>query len=123
MVAGVSPAVSYLDVESRPALLHSVGRVDSLHCGGGCIFFDWAPISGNGPTSEAGATKGYATSNGWPEILFGAKLYVWHSREHWGDGCPSALLYSNDDYEGLWFTGNAADQWWPVDGDGESAGR
>jgi hypothetical protein len=56
MGIGVSPVVSYPDVESGPTLLHSAGRADSLHCGGGCVFFDWAPISGNAPTGGAGAT-------------------------------------------------------------------
>jgi hypothetical protein len=56
MGLGVSLAVSYPDVDSRPTLLHSVGRVDSLHCGGGCVFFDWAPILGNVPTNRVGAT-------------------------------------------------------------------
>jgi hypothetical protein len=122
MGTGVSPAVSYLDLESGPTLLHSAGKADCLHCGGGCIFFDWAPVLGNAPTGGAGATEGYDASDGWPKILFGAKLYVWHYREHWGDGYPSTSLYSSDDCEILWFTSNATFQWWPIDGDGESVG-
>jgi hypothetical protein len=50
---GVSPAVPYPDVESGPALFHSAGREDCLHCGGGHIFFDWAPVSGNAPTMQS----------------------------------------------------------------------
>jgi hypothetical protein len=121
--AGVSPAVSYLDVEPGPALLHSAGRVDCLHYGGGCVLFYWAPISGNTPTSGASVTKGCVTSNNWLEILFGAEIYVQHCREHWGNGCPNTLLHNNDDCESLWVSGDAADQWWPADCDGETVGQ
>jgi hypothetical protein len=64
MGVGVSPTVSYLDVKSGPALLHSAGRAYSLHCGGGCVFFDWAPISGKYPTDGASSNEGYATNDG-----------------------------------------------------------
>jgi hypothetical protein len=77
-------------VESGPALLHSAGRADCLHCGGGCVLFDWAPISGNAPTGRASVTEGASTSDNWLEILFGAELYVRHCHENWGDGCPRA---------------------------------
>jgi hypothetical protein len=39
-------------VESGAALLPHARRADPLHCGGGCIFSDWAPLSGNAPTTE-----------------------------------------------------------------------
>jgi hypothetical protein len=51
----VSSIVPDPDVESGAALLPHVRRADPLHCGGGCIFLDWAPILGNAPTSRVGA--------------------------------------------------------------------
>jgi hypothetical protein len=66
MGIGVSPAFPYLDVESRPTLFHSVGRVDCLHYSGGCIIFDWALVSGNAPTDGAGFTEGCVASDSWP---------------------------------------------------------
>ena len=51
----VSVAVPDPDVESGAALLPRTRRVDPLHCGGGYIFLDWAPLSGNAPTGGAGA--------------------------------------------------------------------
>jgi hypothetical protein len=71
---GVSPTVSYLDVESGPASLHSVARADCLHYGGGCVLFDWAPVSGNAPTDVAGVTEGCVASDSWLEILFGDEI-------------------------------------------------
>jgi hypothetical protein len=49
----VSVIVPDPDVESGAALLPRARRVDPLHCGGGCIFLDWAPLSGNAPTGRA----------------------------------------------------------------------
>jgi hypothetical protein len=46
-------------VEFGAALLPRARRVDSLHCGGGYIFFDWAPLSGNATASRAYAAEGY----------------------------------------------------------------
>jgi hypothetical protein len=63
MGIGVSPAVPYPDVESEPALFHSTRREDCLHCSGGCVIFDWAPVSGNTPTGGASVTKGCPASN------------------------------------------------------------
>jgi hypothetical protein len=53
MGPGVSPTVPDLEVESGAALLPRVRRVDPLHCGGGCIFLDWAALSRNAPTDRA----------------------------------------------------------------------
>jgi hypothetical protein len=55
MGTGVSSIVPDPNVESGAALLPRARREDPLHCGGGCIFLDGAPIPGNAPTSRAGA--------------------------------------------------------------------
>jgi hypothetical protein len=51
----VSIIVPDPNVESRAALLPHARRADPLHCGGGCIFFDSAPLSGSAPTGRASA--------------------------------------------------------------------
>jgi hypothetical protein len=51
----VSPIVPDPDVESGAALLPRARRANPLHYGGGCIFLDWASLSGNSPTDRAGA--------------------------------------------------------------------
>jgi hypothetical protein len=53
---GVSLTVPDPDVESGAALLPRVRRVDPLHCSGGCIFLDWASLSGNAPRGGAGSS-------------------------------------------------------------------
>jgi hypothetical protein len=120
--AGVSPTVLDPDVESGAALLPCTRRADPLHCGGGCVFLDWAPILGCSPTSGAGATEGSIPSNHWSEILFRSELYVRDSCEHWVDRCPSASLYSSDDCESIWVTSDPGNKWERADGDGESTG-
>jgi hypothetical protein len=50
MGSGVLTTVPTPDVESRAALLPCARRADPLHCGGGCIFFDYAPLPGNAST-------------------------------------------------------------------------
>jgi hypothetical protein len=52
---GVFIAVPDPDVEFRAALLPRARRVDPLHYGGGYLFSDWDPLSGNAPTGRAGA--------------------------------------------------------------------
>jgi hypothetical protein len=113
---GVSPAVSYLDVESEPTLFYGAGRADRLHCGGGHILFDWAPFSGNAPTDGRGI------SDLGPEVLLEGEIYVGLCREHRGDGCSSASLCSSDDCEGVWVPCDSADQWQLVEGYGEGIG-
>jgi hypothetical protein len=54
MGTGVSTTVPAPDVESGAALLPRARRADPLHCGGGCIFPEWDPLSGNAPTDGAG---------------------------------------------------------------------
>jgi hypothetical protein len=121
--AGVSPVVPDPDVESGATLLPCARRADPLHCSGGCVLLDWAPVSGCAPTGEASATEGSNPSNHWPEILFRSELYVRDGCEHWVDRCPGASLYSSDDCESIWVPGDPTDQWGPVVGDGESVGR
>jgi hypothetical protein len=96
-------------VESGPALLYGARRADCLHCGGGYIFFDWAPFSGNAPTSRAGVTCERVVSDIGSEVLLEGELHVGLRCEHQGDGCSSALLYSNDDCEGVWVPHDLAD--------------
>jgi hypothetical protein len=120
---GVYPAVSYLDVESGPVLFYGAGREDCLHYGGGYIFFDWAPILGNAPTSGASVTCGHGLSDNGPKVLFQGELYVGLRREHRGDGCSSASLYSSDDCEGVWVPHDSVDQWWSAEYYGEGTGR
>jgi hypothetical protein len=54
---GVVTVVPTPDVESRVALLPRARRADPLHCGGGCLFFDWAPLPGNVVVGRACATE------------------------------------------------------------------
>jgi hypothetical protein len=123
MGAGVSPAVPNPDVESGAALLPCARRADPLHCGGGCVLLDWAPVSGCAPTGGAGATKGPDPRDCWLEILFRSELYVRDGCEHWVDRFPGTSLYSSADCESIWVTGDPTDQWGPVVGDGESVGQ
>jgi hypothetical protein len=120
---GVSLAVSYLDVESRPALFYGAGRADRLHCGGGYILFDWAPFSGNAPTDRAGVTCGCVISDTGSEVLLEGELYVRLHREHRGDGCPNTSLCSSDDCEGVWVPRDSTDQWWSAECYGEGTVR
>jgi hypothetical protein len=60
---GVLTTVPAPDVESGAALLPRVRREDRLHCGGGCIFFDWAPLPRNAATGRACAAEGYSPSD------------------------------------------------------------
>jgi hypothetical protein len=53
MGTGVFIAVPDPDVESRAALLPRARRADPLHCSGGYLFSDWAPLSRNAPTGRA----------------------------------------------------------------------
>jgi hypothetical protein len=119
---GVSPAVPDLDVESGATFLPCARRADPLHCGGGCVLLDSAPISGCSPTGGASATEGSRPSDHWLEILFKSKLYVWDGCEHWVDRFPGASLYSSNDCESIWVTDDPTDQWGPTDGHGESIG-
>jgi hypothetical protein len=123
MGVGVSPTVSYLDVESGPALLYSVGRADCLHCSGGHILFDWAPFSRNTPTGGAGVTCRRVVSDIGSEVLFKGELHVGLHREHQGDGCSTASLCSSDDCEGVWVPHDSTDQWWSAKCYGEGTGR
>jgi hypothetical protein len=59
MGTGVITTVPGPDVESKAALLPHARRADPLHCSGGCIFFDWAPLSGYAPTNRACVVEGY----------------------------------------------------------------
>jgi hypothetical protein len=43
---GVLTPVPAPDVEPRSALLPRARRADPLHCGGGYLFLDWAPLPG-----------------------------------------------------------------------------
>jgi hypothetical protein len=121
--AGVSPAVFDSDVESETPLLPRARRADLLHCGGGYIFLDWAPISGNAPTGGADVVEGYFACRYWPEILFKAELHVRDGGEYIDDRFPGTSMYSNDDCTSIWVTGDPADQWWPTSSAGESVGR
>jgi hypothetical protein len=82
MGTGVSITVPNPDVEFGAALLPRARREDPLHCGGGCIFLEWASLSGNAPTDGAGSAEGYVARDYWPEILFRSELYVWDGCEH-----------------------------------------
>jgi hypothetical protein len=55
MITGVPTTVPDPDVEYGAALLPRARREDPLHCGGGYIFLDGAPILGNAPTGRASA--------------------------------------------------------------------
>jgi hypothetical protein len=55
MGTGVFIAVPDLDVESEASLLPRTRRADPLHCGGGYLLLDWAPLSGNAPTGRVDA--------------------------------------------------------------------
>jgi hypothetical protein len=52
----VSSVVSNSDMEFGSTFLYGAGRADCLRYGGGCILSDWAPFSGNAPTSGASVT-------------------------------------------------------------------
>ena len=82
MGIGLLVAVLAPDVESGAALLPCARREDPLHCGGGCIFSDEAPLSGNAPTDRAGATQDHSASRDWPEILLRSGLHVWDCGEN-----------------------------------------
>jgi hypothetical protein len=120
--AGVSPPVPYPDVEFEHALFHGAGRVDFLHCGGGHIFFDWAPVSGNTPTNGAGVTWGCGASDSGLEVLFQGERHVRLHHEHQGNGFSSASLYRSDDCEGVRVPCDLADQWWSTEYYGEGTG-
>jgi hypothetical protein len=109
MGVGVSPAVSYLDVESGPALLYGAGRADRFHYGGGYILFDWAPFLRNAPTGGASATCRCVISDIGPEVLFEGELHVRLCCEHRGNGCSSTSLRSSDDCEGVWVPHDSTD--------------
>jgi hypothetical protein len=79
---GVLATVPAPDVESRSALLPRARREDPLHCGGGCIFFDWAPLPGNAAVDRACAAEGYSSSDDRQEILFRRELHVRDCSEH-----------------------------------------
>jgi hypothetical protein len=59
MGTGVLAIVPAPDVESGAALLPPARRADSLHYGGGCLFFDWTPLPGNAAAGRACAAEGY----------------------------------------------------------------
>jgi hypothetical protein len=109
MGTGVSVVVPNPDVESEVALLPCMRRADPLHCGGGYLFLDWAPLSGNAPTGGAGVAHDYFTCRYWPEILLKLGLYVWDCGQYRGDRFPSASLYSNDDCADIWVVGDPVD--------------
>ena len=105
----VSPIVPDPDVESGAVLLPRARRANPLHCGGGCIFLDWAPLSRNAPTDGAGSEEDYFSCRHRPEILFRSGLYVWDGGEYSDDRFPGASLYSSDDCAGIWVIGDLAD--------------
>jgi hypothetical protein len=67
MGTGVSPSVFDPDVEFGATLLPCARRENLLHCGGGCVLLDWAPVSGSAPTGGAGATGGPDPTDRWRE--------------------------------------------------------
>ena len=109
MGTGVSLTVPDPDVESGVALLPRARRADPLHCGGGYLFLDWAPFSGNAPTDGAGVSQDHSAGQYWPEILLRSGLYVWDCGEHQCDRIPGSSLYSGDDCSYLWVTCDPAD--------------
>jgi hypothetical protein len=58
---GVFVAVPDTDVESGAALLPRTRREDPLHCSGGYLFYEWAPLSGNATTGGAGVAQDHFT--------------------------------------------------------------
>ena len=79
---GVLAAVLAPDVESRPALITHVRRADPLHCGGGYLFFDWAPLPGDTTADRACAVEGYTAVRGHRAILLRRALHVWDCSEY-----------------------------------------
>jgi hypothetical protein len=70
------------DVELRSALLPRVRRVDSLHCGGGYIFLDWAPLPGNTADGRAYVVEGHSSAGCHRAILLRRALHVWDCSEY-----------------------------------------
>ena len=122
MGIGVLAAVLAPDVESRPALLPHARRADPLHCGGGYLFFDWAPLSGNTAAGRACAAEGHSSAGCRRAVLLRRELHVGDCGEYEWYRCPVASLRSGDDCSGVWVTGDPPDQWWRVAGDGEGGG-
>jgi hypothetical protein len=60
---GVFTPVPAPDVDPRSALLPRARRVDPLHCGGGYILLDWAPLPGNTVAGRSCAAKRYASAD------------------------------------------------------------
>jgi hypothetical protein len=81
MGTGVLTTVPAPYVESGTALLPRVRRAYPLHRGGGCIFFDWAPLSGNAPPSRACAAVGDGFGYHWSALLLRREHHVWDSGE------------------------------------------
>jgi hypothetical protein len=106
---GVFVAVPDPDVESGAALLPRTRREDPLHCGGGYLFFDWAPLSGNASTGGAGVAHDHFDGRYWPKILRRSGLYVWDCGEHRCDRFPGTSLYRGNYCSDIWVTGNPAD--------------
>ena len=79
---GVLTTVPSPDVEPGAALLPRVRREDPLHCGGGCVFFDGAPLPGNASADIACVVKGYTPSYDWCAILLRPGVYVRDGGEH-----------------------------------------
>jgi hypothetical protein len=99
---GVFAPVSDRDVEPRVALLPRARRADYLHCSGGHLFLDWAPLPGNTIAGRSYAAERYASAGGRRAILLRRTLYDWDSSVHQWDRCPTASLRSSDDSSGVW---------------------
>jgi hypothetical protein len=109
MGTGVFTSVPAPYVDSGSALLPHARRVDPLHCGGGCIFFDWAPLPGNASASRACATEGYTPCYDHQEILLRQEHHVWDYSECECYRLPSASLHSGDDCSCVWVTCDPTD--------------
>jgi hypothetical protein len=109
MGPGVPLTVLDPDVEYGSTLFYGVGRVASLHCGGGCVLSNWAPFSRDVLTDGACITWGWEIGYLGPEVLFEGEIYVRLRSEYRGYGCFSSLLCRNDDYEGIWVHHDSAD--------------
>jgi hypothetical protein len=79
---GVLTPVPAPDVEPRSALLPRARRADPLHCGGGYIFLDWAPLPGNTAAGRACAAEGYTPVRYHRAILLRRELHVWDCSEY-----------------------------------------
>jgi hypothetical protein len=82
MGTGVLTPVPALDVDPRYTLLPHARRVDPLHCGGGYIFLDWAPLPGNTAVGKVGVVEGNTSVGGCRAILLRRALHVWDYSEY-----------------------------------------